>query len=192
MRPPPKNRCAGDTTLCDSLTPSSPRFELCHGYPPASAAAPAAPAICACASGVGGQAPAQLLRGTTRSSDTWHVYTAIFDGAKSEMFVDGVREASGRSVGNASLDGLLLGCDHTSTFFLRGKVAEVRVFSCHLGAAPREQMEAAIAMRYGLATATPPPATPPAPSLASGRVLGHPRLAAIGSRLRRVAACVAA
>ena len=25
-------KCYGDTTLCDSLTPTSARFELCHGY----------------------------------------------------------------------------------------------------------------------------------------------------------------
>jgi len=153
-------RCRGDTTLCDALTPTSARFELCHGYPAATADSPGNPAVCISANGVGNSAPSQLLRGSTRSTDTWHVYTAIFDGDKSEMYVDGVREASGRSCGTSELDGLRLGCDHTQMFFLKGSVAELRLYSCHLADGPRSQMEAALALRYGLTPAADKPATP--------------------------------
>ena len=83
-----------------------------------------------------------------RSCVTWQIY----DGTSSELYVDGVKEAAGKSVGRASLDGLRLGCDHTSTFYLKGAIAEVRLFSCHLSERPRAQIEAALAIRYGLNT----------------------------------------
>ena len=82
------------------------------------------------ASGMGQSAPSQLLRGRPRANDAWHIYTAVYDGKSSELFVDGVREAGGKSVGSASLDGLRLGSDHTSTFFLNGAIAEVCESAC--------------------------------------------------------------
>lgn len=94
--------------------------------------------------------PSHLLRGRTRSENKWHVYTAIYDGSNSELYVDGTLEASGKAVGSATLDGLRIGCDHSSTFFLKGAVAEVRLFSCHLSPQPRAQLEAAMALRHGL------------------------------------------
>ena len=151
-------RARGDTTFVDSLSAKSARFELCHGYPTATSTSPANPEVCMSAHGAGTAAPAQMLRGATRSVNEWHVYTAIFDGDKSEMYVDGVREAAGKTVGSSSLDGLRIGCDHTSTFFLRGAVAELRLFSGHLAEAPRAQLEAALTLRYGL---VPPGRTVP-------------------------------
>ena len=143
----------GDTTLVDSLRVSSPRFELCHGYPPSNAGAEpdnAGPAITLSADGTGRKAPSKLLRGATRSMGTWHVYTAIYHGERSELYVDGLLEASGKTVGGGRLDGLRIGNDHTGTFFLRGAIAELRLFSCHLQPAPRAQLESALALRYGL------------------------------------------
>ena len=158
-------KCRGDTTICDSLSPSSARFELCHGYPPASATGN--PQICISAHGSGRSAPNQLLRGNTRSENTWHVYTAVYDGPRSALYVDGVMEASGKSVGNGMLDGLRIGCDHTSTFFLKGSIAELRMYDLHLADAPREQLEAALALRYGLTphNASTPAAASPSPAV---------------------------
>jgi hypothetical protein len=70
--------------------------------------------------------PFRLFQGTTRGTGEWHVITAIFDTRKSELFVDGAREAAGKNVGNNRLDGLSIGCDHSGVFFLMGSVAEVR------------------------------------------------------------------
>jgi len=143
-------RASGDVTICDSLTPRSARFELCHGYP--SGDSRGAPEVVMTASGCGRNppSPSHLLRGRTRSENKWHVYTAIYDGSNSELYVDGTLEASGKAVGSATLDGLRIGCDHSSTFFLKGAVAEVRLFSCHLSPQPRAQLEAAMALRHGL------------------------------------------
>ena len=149
-------RARGDVTLCDALTPRSSRLELCHGYPTADAVSRTAPHVCMTATGSGTAAPgpSQMLRGRTRATDTWHVYTAIYDGDKSAIYVDGVCEGSGKSVGKGSLDGLRIGCDHTATFHLKGAIAEVRLFSCHLSPTPRAQLEASMALRCGLACAS--------------------------------------
>ena len=57
-------------------------------------------------------APRNSLRGSPRGTGEWHIYTAIYDERKSEMFVDGYCEASAKNVGNNKLDGLSIGCDH--------------------------------------------------------------------------------
>ena len=54
-------------------------------------------------------APKSSLRGTSRSEGRWHLYTAVFDRASSELFVDGRRENGGCDIGANGLDGLSLG-----------------------------------------------------------------------------------
>ena len=94
--------------------------------------------------------PRNSLRGSTRGTGMWHLYTAIYDQKKSEMYVDGFCEATGKNVGTNSLDGLSIGCDHGGIFYLTGAIAEIRVFSCHLSAADRVQIESSLVMRYGI------------------------------------------
>jgi len=110
--------------------------------------------------------PRQSLRGTTRGTGEWHIYTAVFDHKKSEIFCDGYCEASGKTAGANSLDGLSIGCDHNGVFFLTGSITELRLFSCHLPAAQRVQTEAALAHRYGITySSQPAPPTDRARSL---------------------------
>jgi len=149
-------RARGDTTIVDSLNPHSARFELCHGYP---TGWHPAPEICMTASGEDA-APRQSMRGSTRSMGDWHIYTAVYNHKRSEIFVDGYCEGSGKMIGGNDLDGLSLGCDHNGVFFLTGAIAEIRIFHCHLPQPQRVQTEAALAHRYGLAysVAQVPPA----------------------------------
>ena len=107
-------------------------------------------------------APRNSLRGSTRGTGEWHIYTAIYDERKSEMFVDGYCEASAKNVGNNKLDGLSIGCDHNGVFFLTGALAELRLFHCHMASTQRIQTEAAMAHRYGIpySSAPEPPPTP--------------------------------
>lgn len=155
-------RARGDTTIVDSLSPGSGRFEVCHGYP---TGWHPSPEICMTASeNKGGtDSPKHQARGSTRGTGEWHLYTAVFDQKNSEMFVDGNCESSGKNVGSNSLDGLSLGCDHTGVFFLTGMIAELRLYNCHMPAAQRVQTEAALARRYAL-DYTDVPAPPPSPS----------------------------
>ena len=98
----------------------------------------------------------------TRSTGDWHVYTAIFDHKKSEVYVDGYLEGSGKSAGSNGLDGLSIGCDHNGVFYLTGALAELRLFHCHIPNLQRIQTEAAVARRYGISySCVPePPLTP--------------------------------
>jgi len=147
-------RARGDTTIVDSLGARSGRFELCHGYPSAMPATAGPPQVVMTADGRGVESPAKLLRGATRGNGQWHVYTAIFDGAKSEMYVDGRCEGAGKTVGNGSLDGISMGCDHSGVFHLKGAIAELRLFHSHVEPSERSQTEAALALRYGLSHAS--------------------------------------
>lgn len=139
-------RARGDTTIVDSLGPASSRFELCHGYPQGWHPAPE---ICMTASGRDA-APKFSMRGSTRGTGEWHIFTAVFDGRRSEVFVDGYCECSGKPIGANALDGLSVGCDHNDVFFLQGAIAELRLFHCRLPFTHRVQTEASLARRYGL------------------------------------------
>jgi len=162
-------RARGDTTIIDSLGPNSSRFELCHGYP--SGWHPS-PEICMTASGHD-SSPRHSLRGSTRGTGDWHVYTAIFDQRRSEVYVDGYCEATGKNVGTNVLDGLSIGCDHSGVFFLNGALAEIRLYHCHMPTAQRVQTEAALAARYGLGYSCAP--TMPTPPKTTARFSCAPR-----------------
>ena len=41
-------------------------------------------------------------------------------------------EGAGKNIGGGSLDGITIGCDHTGVFHLKGSVAELRLFHCHM------------------------------------------------------------
>ena len=94
-------KARGDTTIIDALGTSSSRFELCHGYP---TGWHPSPEICITASGHDAP-PQRSLRGSTRGTGEWHIYTAVFDARRSELYVDGSCEATGKSVGGNRLDG---------------------------------------------------------------------------------------
>ena len=66
-----------------------------------------------------------LFARSTRGTGEWHIYTAIFDQRRSEVYVDGYCEATGKNVGSNTLDGLSIGCDHNGIFFLHGALAEL-------------------------------------------------------------------
>mmetsp|Transcript_4354 Transcript_4354/g.13990 ORF Transcript_4354/g.13990 Transcript_4354/m.13990 type:complete len:359 (+) Transcript_4354:41-1117(+) len=174
-------KARGDTTIIDALGTSSSRFELCHGYP---TGWHPSPEICITASGHDAP-PQRSLRGSTRGTGEWHIYTAVFDARRSELYVDGSCEATGKSVGGNRLDGLSIGCDHNGVFFLIGAIAEVRLFRCNLPAAARVAIELGLAHRYGLEAQychQPPPEAPPSPSRSRSRFCLRTAAAAAGLR----------
>jgi hypothetical protein len=131
----------GDTTIIDGLTR---HFEICHGYPMTNQgenlAFPRATLM---------TANAHYVKGTTTShGNDWHLYTALFDGANSQLRVDGLLEGHG-ALSTDALDGITLGNDHEAHFPLRGAMAEVRVFEGRLADEVRGAIERGIAGRYG-------------------------------------------
>ena len=89
--------------------------------------------------------------GAGGAASGWHVYCAVFDGERSELYVDGSCEARGLMPPAASLDGLTVGTDKERSFQLHGAIAQVRVLAGRLPEAHREALEASLARRYGLA-----------------------------------------
>ena len=120
----------------------------------------------------------RVTLGSTRGTGDWHIYTAIFDHRRSEIFVDGYCEASGKSVGGNGLDGLSIGCDHNGVFFLTGSLTELRLYHCHMATNQRVQAEAAMAHRYGIPYSSPPSPTPSSPTKSLSRFSCAPRSAA--------------
>ena len=113
--------------------------------------------------------PRHSLRGSTRGTGDWHIYTAIFDHRRSEIYVDGYCEASGKSAGGNGLDGLSVGCDHNGVFYLTGSLAELRLYHCHMSSEQRVQAEVR-APSPPAARATPARAHTPRPhGLSRGR-----------------------
>lgn len=165
----PPRRCPGSAP--EDVPGGAGRFDSLPGRearPPGAQTPPLpkppAPTASALLENKGGtDSPKYSARGSTRGTGEWHVYTAVFDQKKSEMYVDGNCEASGKNVGSNSLDGLSLGCDHTGVFFLTGMIAELRLYNCHMPAAQRVQTEAALARRYAL-DYTDAPSLPPSPT----------------------------
>ena len=142
----------GDCTISDNCFAAAQTdnggsltsFELCHGYPSVGDADRAHPRVCMHAG------PGTYLRGTTRSNTGWHVYSCIFDGANSELRVDGVLEASG-DAGSNPLSGLIIGRNRDlRSWPLIGSLSEFRVFDHRLATHQREALELSLARRYGL------------------------------------------
>jgi len=101
--------------------------------------------------GEGGSSGAGGAGGAGGAASGWHVYCAVYDGERSELYVDGSREALGVLLPAASLDGLTVGTDKERGFQLHGAIAQVRVLAGRLPEAHREALEASLALRYGLA-----------------------------------------
>ena len=122
--------------------------------------------------------PSSILSGTTQPGD-WHVYTAVFNGDQSELYVDGRREGvpvagdgagGGRAgmtmaapqqhanAGVGALDGLTIGTDHRNDFplgsvvegNLPGVMAELAVFGCVLNPADRRRVERKLMLDHGI------------------------------------------
>mmetsp|Transcript_3509 Transcript_3509/g.8188 ORF Transcript_3509/g.8188 Transcript_3509/m.8188 type:complete len:214 (+) Transcript_3509:150-791(+) len=122
--------------------------------------------------------PSCIVSGSTQPG-SWHVYTAVFNGECSEIFVDGLREGGGptllpseasstpgagagaghSNVGSGCLDGLTIGADHRNDFPLGsmfegtipGAISELVVFGSVLPEADRQAVERSLMKRHGIA-----------------------------------------
>lgn len=145
------------------------RFELFHGYSTmqspmedderAKVSITAHPVVDSSDSDdPGGQC---VVTGTSRPGD-WHVYTAVFNGKDSRLYVDGAQEGMGDS-GDGMLDGLTLGTDHRNDFPLGsiidgthpGVIAEIAVFGSVLPPSDRLWIERDLMTRHGITLPSP-------------------------------------
>jgi len=124
----------------------------------------------------------RIRRGTT-GPGLWHCYTAVFDGDRSVVRVDGAEEPrttretaglpdgsgpdsleeAGTRVGDVPLDGLTIGSDHLFNESLcygmiegecgEGSISELAVFRGRLGPSDLERVESHLMGRHGILTA---------------------------------------
>lgn len=137
----------GDATIMANGLRAGPHFELCHGFP---LHGNRNPRIALVASGQGENPPdppEQILHGQTRDLRSWHIYSAIADASNSELYVDGILEATGDAGPNGLL-GLTIGADGSGDFGLNGGIVEIIIAKGRMAAATRLDLEGELAKRY--------------------------------------------
>ncbi len=93
------------------------------------------------------QAPS-IVGGGTPDTNV-HIFTAVWNGASSEMWLDGTSLASG-DVGANTLDGFVIGGNSGETPSLVGFVARILIYSGDLSLADKNLIQTFLATRYGI------------------------------------------
>lgn len=88
--------------------------------------------------------------GATTENGAWHVYIASYNGASSELMVDGAVDVSG-NFGSNNADGLRIGANSGATSFFRVAVAEVIPYNRVLTTQEKADVTANLRAFYGLA-----------------------------------------
>jgi len=73
------------------------------------------------------------------SDGNWNIWTALFNGASSQFWANGVSEASGNA-GTKALDGLTAGCSYMNDAYWEGDIAEIIIYDANLSAADRDEV----------------------------------------------------
>jgi hypothetical protein len=94
-----------------------------------------------------------LSGGGSLSSGVFVIQTAIFNGASSSVYINGLSVLSG-DAGTNSLGNVIMGTDGTS--FFSGKVAELLVYNSTLSSTDRGNVETYLKNKYAIAGGTPP------------------------------------
>lgn len=88
------------------------------------------------------------LVGSSADSD-WNIWTALFNGASSQFWHNGVSEASG-DAGSQNPDGLTIAAHQAGGYNWRGEIAEIIIYDANLSDADKNQVGQYLADRYGL------------------------------------------
>jgi hypothetical protein len=82
---------------------------------------------------------------------SWHYQTAVFNGASSQLWVDGSVDGSAQDAGSLSLAGVTLGnAGDLGTGYMTGYIAEVVVYDTVLSSGNRALVENYLKSKYGL------------------------------------------
>lgn len=85
----------------------------------------------------------------TTTPQSWHYYTAIFNGASSSLRVDGGTPGTGNP-GTASPGGIHMARQGGGTEYSAVDVAEILIYNSALGATDRSNVESYLAAKYAL------------------------------------------
>ena len=90
-----------------------------------------------------------VLVGTAADSD-WSLWTALFNGASSQFWHNGVGEAGPGNAGSQVPDGLTIGAHQAGGYPWYGDIAEIIIYDADLSDADKNQVGRYLAHRYGL------------------------------------------
>lgn len=90
-----------------------------------------------------------ILQGSAPDSD-WAIWLALFDGATSQLWIDGVSDASG-DAGTDGMGGLTVGMNYSdSGLGWVGDIAEIIIYDAELSDADKNEVGNYLADRYNL------------------------------------------
>jgi hypothetical protein len=94
-----------------------------------------------------------LITSGDATDSNWTIFTALFNGASSQLWEDGTSILSG-DAGAQDPDGLTVGAKYDGTAaWWDGDIAEIIVYDANLGAADRSTVQQYLADKYGISTA---------------------------------------
>jgi len=96
---------------------------------------------------------AGLFVNGSASDSNWNIWLAVFNGASSQFWHNGISEGSGNA-GAFGEDKLSIGSNYTGGQNWLGDIAEVLVFSAGLSTADKNEVGNYLATRYGLSWTT--------------------------------------
>ena len=82
--------------------------------------------------------------------DSWNILTVLWDGANSELWLDGASQGTGDS-GSYDLDGITLGAYIDGTYLADIDFAEFILYSGDIGSAARDKVHRYLSAKYGIA-----------------------------------------
>jgi hypothetical protein len=100
------------------------------------------------------QGVTQLI-GINASDANWHLWTAVFNGASSQFWLDGISQKTGNA-GAAGIDGLTLGATYGSIAIWTGDIAMYLLYPSNLSTADKNQVAQYLATYFGLSYAMIP------------------------------------
>lgn len=83
------------------------------------------------------------------ADDNWNIWCALFNGASSEFWLNGVSEASGNA-GTDTPDGITIGARYDNTYHWNGDIVEIIIYDAGLSDADKNEVGGYLADRYNL------------------------------------------
>ena len=81
----------------------------------------------------------------------WNVWTALYNGATSQFWLNGISEAGPANAGAQNPDGIAVGAQSSGATAWKGDITEIILYDANLSDADKNQVGAYLATRYALA-----------------------------------------
>lgn len=94
----------------------------------------------------------ELAATADATTESWHVHSALYNGAASKLWLDGTELASGNAGTNAMTDGIRVGHSLGSnvSYYFDGQLAELIIYNRNLSSIERKHVEDYLGEKYGI------------------------------------------